>query len=110
RRHKPVLNYTFQALASGHKALLSQTEAEPSPAFEPIQLLDHILALHTHPSLTLQEISGRLHVSEAYLSDVVNRVSCRSFLDHLHAVRVLHATALLADSPDSVAMIARACG
>jgi|SRR6266568_5405480 len=94
----------------GHKPLFSPTEPQPSARGRTIQVLDHILALHTRPSLTLEEIAGRLRVSGTDLSDALNRVSCRGFLDHLHAVRVLHATALLADSPDSIAMIARACG
>lgn len=99
-----------RVVATTHTALFSRTDAAPSPRVRTIQVLDHILALHARPSLTLAEIAGRLQVRETYLSDVLNRVSGRGFLEHLHAIRVLHAMARLAEGPDKVATIARASG
>lgn len=87
----------------------------PSPLAAPARIrlsetLERILVWHTRPSLTLREISAFMNVREEYLSQLINRVSCHSFLNHLHAVRTLHAAAALADSRHTVEQIARDCG
>src|ERR1051326_8374855 len=72
--------------------------------------LRHVLAWHNRRSLTVADIAESLCVSAAYLSDSINRLSQHGFFEHLHAVRVLHAAALLAETSDSPYTIAQRVG
>jgi AraC-like DNA-binding protein len=74
------------------------------------QAAARIFAWHTRASLTGREIAASLGVGSAYLSDSINRISHRGFFDHLHAIRILHAAVELAETNDSVAMIAGRVG
>lgn len=74
------------------------------------QALDAILLRHTRPSLSLRDVAAQLRISDTYLCEVLVRVSGRGFLSHLHAVRVLHALVLLAQTDVTIEAIARECG
>src|SRR5262249_31103368 len=56
------------------------------------------------------DIADSLDVGAAYLSDSVNRLSTQGFFEHLHSIRVLHASVLLAETADSIDVIAHRVG
>jgi AraC-like DNA-binding protein len=72
--------------------------------------LDAIFVLHTRPSLSLRDVAEHVHLSESYSCGLLRTSSGKGFLSHLHAVRVLHAIVLLADTRELVGAIAHHCG
>jgi YesN/AraC family two-component response regulator len=72
--------------------------------------LRRVLAWHHEPALKLNRIADSLSLSVQYLSESIHRISHRGFLDHLHAIRVLHAAVALIETQESVHSITRRVG
>jgi len=65
---------------------------------------------YRHPALSLTDVARAAGVSRFHLARLLRRLTRRSFLEHLHALRVGDARRLLARSTLSVKEIAAAVG
>jgi AraC-like DNA-binding protein len=106
----PLVGTCRQAVRFSRRPLSAEPAGRPSARRRAAQVLDRVLALHSQPSLTLRQIAATLGRREQYLSQALNDVSRRKFTDHLNAIRLLHAVALLADTRDTVDSVALECG
>jgi len=99
------------ALAVLGRHVLAQIHYRPhAPHSRLQQVLGLLLMSYTNDGVTLQDLSGRLNTTRGHVSTLINSRTGRSFLEHLHALRVVHAVLLLTDSEMSVQEIAVRCG
>jgi AraC-like DNA-binding protein len=103
----PIIAAVLAALA---RHVLDHSPQRPSTCSQAHRALAVLLALHSRPALTLDTVAERLNVSVAYLSASIKSRTGRGFLDHLHALRVLHAVLLLQESSATIGEIAARCG
>jgi AraC-like DNA-binding protein len=105
-----VVSFGRQILRQIARIPLDDQRGSWSTADRVRSALRRVLAWHQRPGLTLSQIAGSLGVSVQYLSESINQLSHHGFRDHLHAIRVLHAAALLVETQDSVDAVARHVG
>jgi AraC-like DNA-binding protein len=65
---------------------------------------------YRHPAISLADVARAAGVSRCHLARLLRRLTRRSFLEHLHALRIGDARRLLAGSTLSVKEIAAAVG
>ena len=80
----------------------------PTTALE--SALTSLLASRFQAGLTFRQLAARLGVSSRYLSTLVRMGTDRGFLDHLHALRIVHAAWQLQDARKPIRQVAAEFG
>jgi AraC-like DNA-binding protein len=69
-----------------------------------------LLMLYNVNGVTLHRVASALALTDSYLSAMIVSRTQRGFLEHLHALRIIHAVGLLATTDEPVARIANHSG
>lgn len=88
------------------KAATDETAASKSLYLDVIRYIQH----HFKEELTLNSVAGHFRISPVYLSALFRKKSGRTFLQHIHEVRLRHACGLLSSTDMKVSDIAMESG
>lgn len=97
-----------RAAAKAQKAGSQQAAQTESPSLY-LEIIRHIQG-HYKEDLTLGAIAEQFNISPAYLSALFKKKSGRTFLQHLHDIRLRHACGLLASTDMKISDVALEAG